>query len=149
MSNAFDRVRHKSLLSKLSSFRFYPCLCTFISIFLSGKSIFAIIDGHSSTPKPIKSGVPQGSILSPALFLLFINDLSITSCPLHSYPGNSPQHYSTSFNRRPTQQQLHNSRLDATRCLISDLSVISEWGKGNLVSFSASKTHFLHLSTRQ
>ncbi len=38
--------------------------------------------------------------------------------------------------------------LDATKRLTSDLSIISEWGKRNLVSFSASKTHFLHLSTQ-
>ncbi len=88
MSKAFDR----SLLSKLPSFGFYLTLCTFISSFLSGRSISDIVDGHCSTPKPINSGVPQGSLLSPTLVLLFINDLSITNCPLHSYAGGSTLH---------------------------------------------------------
>ena len=149
ISKAFDRVWHKALLSKLPSYGFYPSLCTFISSFLSDRSISAVVDGHCSSPKPINSGVPQGSVLSPTLFLLFINDLlSSTSCPIHSYADDSTLHYSTSFNSRPSQQVLQASRLDAAERLTSDLSIISDWGKRNLVSFNASKTQFLHLSTR-
>ncbi len=128
----FDRVWHKSLFSTLPCFGFYPFLCTLISGFLSGWSTSAIVNGHCSTAKPINSGAPQGSVLSPTLFLLFINDLSITNCPLNSYADDPILYCSTSFNRRPTQQQPHNSRLDATRRLTSDLSIISEWDKRNL-----------------
>ncbi len=75
ISKAFDRVWHKSLLSKQPSFGFYPSLCSFISSFLSGRYISAVVDGNFSSPKPINSGVPQGSVRSPTLFLLFINNL--------------------------------------------------------------------------
>ncbi len=86
ISKAFDRVWHKSLLSKLPSFGFYPSLCSFFSSFLSDRSISAVVDDHCSSPKPINSGVPQVSVLSPTLFLLFIYDLlSVTNCPIHSY----------------------------------------------------------------
>ncbi len=138
MSKAFDRVWQKSLLSKLPSFGFYPSLCNFISSFFSCWSVSVIVDGHCFTPKPINSGVLQGSVLSPTLFLLFISNLSITSCPLHS-----TLHYSTSFNRRPIQQQLHNSRLDTTRHLTCDLSIISEWSP-----LMPQKPHFLHISAQ-
>ncbi|XP_050710739.1 uncharacterized protein LOC126995293 [Eriocheir sinensis] len=149
ISKAFDRVWHKSLLSKLPSYGFYPSLCTFISSFLSDRSISAVVDGHCSSPKSINSGVPQGSVLSPTLFLLFIDDLlSKTNCPNHSYADDSTLHYSTSFNRRPTLQELNDSRLEAAEHLASDLTIISDWGKKNLVSFNASKIQFLHLSTR-
>ncbi len=148
MSKAFARVWHKSLLSKLSSYGFYPSLCTFTSNFLSSRSISAVVDGHCSTPKTMNSGVPQGSVLSPTLFLLFINDLlSSTQSLLHSYADDLTLHYSTYFQRRSTQQEVHYSRLEAARRLTSDLVIISEWGKRNLVSLNASKTHFLHLST--
>ncbi len=90
VSKAFDRVCHKALLSKLPSYIFYPALCSFLSSFLSGRSIGAVVDGHCSNPKPNNSGVHQGSVLSPTLFLLFINDLlSMTNCPIHSYDDDT------------------------------------------------------------
>ncbi len=81
ISKPFDRIWHKALLSKLPSYGFYPALCSFLSGFLSGRFIPDVVDGHCSTAKPINSGVPQGSVLSPTFFLLFINDLlSLTNC---------------------------------------------------------------------
>ncbi len=129
---------HKSLLSKLPSFGFYPSLCSFISSFLSGRSISAVVDGHCSSPKPIKSGVPQGSVLSPTVFLLFINDLlSINNCSIHSYADDSTLHFLTSL-KEDTLQDLQDSRMEAAERLTSDLANISDWGRGNLVSFNAS-----------
>ncbi len=129
MSKAFDRVWHKSLLSKLPSYGFCPSLCSFISSFLSDRSVSAVVDGHCSTPKTLNIGVPQGSVLSPTLFLLFINDLSSTQNHLRAYADDSTLHHSTYFRHRPTQQELHNSRLKAAECLTSNLSIISNWGK--------------------
>ncbi len=96
--------------SKLPSLGFYPSLCSFISSFLSERSSSAVVDGHCSSPKPINSGVPMGSVLSPTLFHEFINDLSITNCPILSYADDSTLHFSISFDRRPTTQNLQDSR---------------------------------------
>ncbi len=118
ISKAFDRVWHKALLSKLLSYGFYTALCSFLSSFLSGRSIAAVVDGHCSTAEPINSGVPQGSVLSPTLFLLFINDLlSVTNCPIHSYAHDTTLHYSTSFDRHPKKQVTEIARIDATERL--------------------------------
>ena len=137
------------MISKLPSFGIYPSLCDLLSNFLSGRSIAAVVDGHRSSFKSINSGVPQGSVLSPTLFLLFINDLlSVTSSPIHSYADDSTLHYSFHFERRPSQQQLIEARRVALEQLTSDLSRISNWGRENMVVFNATKTQFLHLSTR-
>ncbi len=117
------------MLSKLPSYGFYPALCSFLSSFLSGRSIAAVVDDHSSTSKPNNSGVPQGSILSPTLFLLFINDLSLTKSPIHSCADDTALHYFTSFDRHPNLQELQMSRNDVVERLTSDLSIISDWGE--------------------
>src|ERR1700755_465330 len=149
ISKAFDRAWHKALIFKLPSFGIYPSLCDLLSDFLSGRSIAAVVDSHRSSYKSINSGVPQGSVLSPTLSLLFINDLlSVTSSPIHSYDDDSTLHYSFQFEKRPTQQQLIDSRRVALEQLTSDLSLISNWGRENMVVFNASKTQFLNLSTR-
>ena len=141
ISKAFDRVWHKSLISKLPSYKFYSSLSTFISSFLSDRSIVAAKDDHYSSPKPINSVVPQGSVLSPTLFLLFINDLlNLTQCPIHSYADDTTLHFSTSYNRRPTQQELSDSRRDVIGRLFSDFSLDFDWGRANLVLFNISKT---------
>ena len=90
ISKAFDRVWHASLLSKLPSFGFPPSLCLLMSSFLSNRSLSAVVDGATSSYFPINSGVPQGSVLSPTLFLLFINDLlCCTTNSIHSYADDS------------------------------------------------------------
>ena len=150
ISKAFDRVWHKSLVSKLPSYGFYPSLCTFISNFLSGRSIAAVVDGHCSSSKAINSGVPQGSVLSPTLFLIFINDLlTCTSNPIHSYADDSTLHLSIRFPQRPSQQLLQQTRDEAMAHLNSDLVHISDWGNRNLVNFNSSKTQFMHLTLRR
>ena len=149
ISIAFDRVWHKALISKFPSFGFYPALYS-ISNFLSNRYIAAVVDGHCSSPKPINSGVPQSSALSPTLFLMFINNLlNLSQCPILSYADDSTLQFSTSFFTRPNKEQENYSRRDATERLTSNLSLISDWGKDNFVLFNASKTIFLHLSTRQ
>ena len=75
ISKAFDRVWHKGLLAKLPMFGLHHSLIKWISSFLSDRSIAIRVDGYLSNPHSINSGVPQGSVISPVLFILFINDL--------------------------------------------------------------------------
>ena len=141
---AFDRVWHKALLAKLPAYGFTPSFCKLISNFLSNRFISVVVDGATSASFPVSSGVPQGSVLSPTLFLLFINDLlHATASDVHSFADDSNLHKSSSFQCQPSSNARSQSRLAMSSTINSDLQSISEWGTCNLVKFNTSKTQLL------
>ena len=75
ISKVFDRVWHAGLLHRLKSYRISGQIFGLISSFLSNRQLQKVLDEKSSQQYPVNAGVPQGSILGPAPFLLYIIDL--------------------------------------------------------------------------
>ena len=82
-SKAFDVVSHKIMCQKLENLGIGGTLLQWIKSFLIGREMCVDVRGVRSTAKVVKSGVPQGSVLGPILFLVYIN--SIASRLVSSY----------------------------------------------------------------
>jgi hypothetical protein len=74
IEKAFDTAWQLGLLYKLFKFNFPTNIITFISSFLSQRKFRVSVEGEMSTPRYMQAGVPQGSVLSPTLYNLYIND---------------------------------------------------------------------------
>ena len=151
ISNAFDGAWDIGPLAKLPMFGLHNNLIKWIASFLSDRSIAIRVDGFLTEPHSINSGVPQGSVISPVLFILFINDLySSTSSSIYSFADDT--YLSSSFPSNP--QNLSYSNVSSYRntsasLLTNDMSTIDMWGNDTRVRFNQGKTTQLVISCKR
>ena len=142
ISKAFDRVWQKGLFPKLLMFCLQSSLIKWIASFLSGRSVAIKVDGFLSEPHSINSGVPQGSVISPVLFILFIKYLlSSTSSSVCSFADDTCLSSSFSSNsQNRSYSNVSSYRNTSASLLANDLSTIEMWEYDNCVKFNQGKT---------
>lgn len=134
---AFDKVPHKRLLLKLSHLNLDAHVFAWISNFLTNRQQFVYANDNSSSLSPVLSGVPQGTVLGPLLFLLYINDLpvDISSC-IRLFADDCVIY-------RPIVDLSDNTALH------QDLRKIDEWCKKWLMVINVNKTFLMSFHRRQ
>ena len=130
-SKAFDTVPHRRLLGKLKAYGIQGKIYNWISAFLHNRTQEVVVNGSVSTQAPVISGIPQGTVLGPILFVIYINDLldNISSMGLMFADD-------TKIYRQIT------SREDAL-LLQSDINKLDEWSKIWQLHFNHKKCHVL------
>ena len=137
ISKAFYKVWHKGLLYKLRSYGVSGKVFHIIKSFLN-RSLKVFLYGEHSSTFRITSGVPQGSILGPILFLIFINDLSDNLLSKVAIFADGTSLYSC-LNEKSNLPD----RTELSSNLEHDLSSVSNWGSKWLVTFNSKKKKLL------
>ena len=133
LEKAFDTVNHKILLSKLEHYGVRGVANDWFSSYLSLRKQKVSLEGISSEYRDISCGVPQGSILGPLLFLLYINDMhkAVKHSLMHHFADDTNLLCS---DKDPKQLR---------KKMNEDLKLIFEWLCANRLSLNVSKTEFI------
>ncbi len=137
IAKAFDTVSHKKLLEKLEFYGISGRLLGWLKAWLSGRKQRVRIDDSYSSSADVGSGVPQGSVLGPLLFLIYINDLpkAVSHCKLKLFADDCKIYLCV---QTVAQKEFFQS----------DLAAIKEWCDANQLSLAIIKCSILHLGPR-
>ena len=138
ISKAFDRVWHAGLLKKLEALGLRNPLLQWFESYLENRLQRVVIEGHTSDWERVSSGVPQGSVLGPLLFLIYINDITddLETCPFI-------------FADDMLLLEVVDNPISSAEVLNHDLNKISEWSDKWLVTMNPSKTCSMTFSIKK
>ena len=139
LSKAFDTVNHEILLKKLEFFGIRGLALEWFRSYLSGRLQQVQYNGQTSMPKVIRCGVPQGSILGPLLFLIYINDLCQVSNILDMilFADDTNIFYS------------HKDPNFLNTIVNTELDKLSSWFQANRLSINVKKSNFVIFKSAQ
>ena len=139
---AFDLVSHRHLLYKMEKYGITGELLGWVKAFLSDRTQQVVIRGTASESHAVTSGVPQGSVLGPTLFLIFINDLPLEIIsPISLFADDSKI-----FTRIISDRNMHKKgNVRGDQNLQNDLARIKGWADKWMMQFNVEKCKVMHL----
>ena len=133
LKKAFDTVNHEILLSKLEQICVHENSINWFKNYLSGRYQCVKVQGNKSDKKLVTCGVPQGSILGPLLFIIYINDLDqyLQDCHVNLYADDTALY---------TEAK---SYVELMLNLRMEMAIVTEWLKANKLTLNLKKTKYV------
>ena len=135
-AKAFDKVPHNRLIAKLSHYGLHTNVINWIKDFLSDRKQRVMIDGKQSSNRDVTSGVPQGTVLGPILFLIFINDIPLKIISRIRLFADDCLLY----------REIPTGHTDQQQILQNDLTELCNWADTWQMQFNVSKCHSMQIT---
>ena len=136
-TKAFDSVPHERLLLKLHAYVIRDPLLSWVRSFLTNPQQRVVLRGHYSSWTAVVSGVPQGTVLGPILFLIYINDITRNVASQSKLFPDDMKVY----------KALRNVHKD-TQILQDDLNALEQWSTDWQLSFNTTKCEVMRISQK-
>ena len=134
LSKAFDKVNHKILLYKLTKMNITGKINAWIKTFLTTRTQYVVVNGKKSEPAHVRSGVPQGTVLGPALFIIYMNNITevVQSTIIKMFADDSKLISSIKC-------------LEDRNKIMTDLKALIKWTEENSMEFNETKFQLLQI----
>ncbi len=134
---AFDKVPHRRLIQKMKSYGISERITNWVRDFLSNRKQRVTVNGHTSSCHNVTSGIPQGSVLGPILFVLYINDMpSCVEAAAYLFADDTKIY---------KEIRGHNDRA----CMQKDLDSLQQWSDKWLLKFHPNKCKAMSVSNKR
>ena len=140
IKKAFDTVPHRALLVKLKQLNLNPTLIRWICSYLMGRKQKVVVEGETSEPIHVVSGVPQGSVLGPLLFIIYIDSINDSVLSVNS---KTSQYADDMLLTKPVRTTADYADLQ------TDIDSLNRWVTENHLTFNYSKCKYMLISRKR